>query len=274
MAIIPISSAQNPLIKQVKGLLSQSAMRRKSGLTVLEGFHLLEAYARQGSAQRGAAPQALILTEAAYALADVAECLRRWPRTSCYLVPESLYASLRTLGPGVDVMAVIEVPEPDWPRPLNSDVLILECVQDAGNVGTLLRTAAAAGVGTVLATTGTAQLWSPRVLRAGMGAHFGLQLIEQLTLDEAIAQLHIPLYVTSSHAETTVYGLDLTAPCAWILGNEGQGASAAALDQARAVSLPQPGGQESLNVAVAGSICLYEMVRQRWALSHSPTMLK
>ena len=136
-------------------------------------------------------------------------------------------------------------------------------MQDPGNVGTLLRSAAAAGIQQIVCTKGSASLWSPRVLRAGMGAHFSLQTFENIQLEEILEQFKIPVYVTSSHRSTSLYAKDLSQPCVWILGNEGQGVSDYALAHAEAVTIPQPGGQESLNVAIAGSVCFFEMVRQR-----------
>ena len=96
-----------------------------------------------------------------------------------------------------------------------------------------------------------------------MGAHFSLQTFENVALEDVLSRFEIPVYVTSSHRSTSLYEQDLTQPCVWILGNEGQGASEYALEHAKAIAIPQPGGQESLNVAIAGSICFFEMVRQR-----------
>ena len=160
-------------------------------------------------------------------------------------------------------MAIIDLPSNIQTIDFSKDTLILENVQDPGNVGTLLRSAAAANVQQVICTQGSALLWSPRVLRAGMGAHFSLNCFENYQLTDILPKFNIPVFVTSSHRSTSLYGKDLTQPCVWILGNEGQGASDYALEHAQAVTIPQPGGQESLNVAIAGSICLFEMVRQR-----------
>jgi len=114
----------------------------------------------------------------------------------------------------------------------------------------------------VLALKGTAALWSPKVLRAGMGAHFGLRLLEGL--DEADLQdLCVPLVATSSHAGHLLPHARLPQPCAWVLGHEGQGVSAALLARcALQVRIPQPGGEESLNVAAAAAVCFYESARR------------
>jgi TrmH family RNA methyltransferase len=135
--------------------------------------------------------------------------------------------------------------------------VILDRLQDAGNVGSILRSASAFGFRQILAMKGTAGLWSPKVLRAGMGAHFGLQLLEGLAPGE-LEGLQVPWLATSSHAGELLHRARLPWPCAWLLGHEGQGV--AAMLEARAalrIRIGQPGGEESLNVAAAAAICLH-----------------
>jgi len=253
-----IQSKENPRLRHVRGLTQQSSQRRKSLQTVLEGVHLLDAYQKAGQQ-----PDSIWLTQTALVHPEVVQLLSHWPDIACFVLPDALYHDLRSLGDGVDILAVIDQQPAVLSDQLYEDLLILENVQDAGNVGTLLRTAAAAGVRRVICTSGTASVWSPRVLRAGMGAHFGMQISEHVELAALLPRLGIPLYATSSHAEHCLYQLDLQRPVAWLMGNEGQGATELALQHAKTVSIPQPGGQESLNVAVAGAVCLFEMVRQR-----------
>jgi TrmH family RNA methyltransferase len=143
--------------------------------------------------------------------------------------------------------------------------VVLDRLQDAGNVGSILRTAVALGVKQVLALKGTAGLWSPKVLRAGMGAQFGLNLVEQLEVD-ALDGLGMPLVATSSHTDQVVHTAMLPEPCAWVMGHEGQGVSVELMSRCELiVRIPQPGGEESLNVAAAAAICLYESMRRRVA---------
>jgi RNA methyltransferase, TrmH family len=135
--------------------------------------------------------------------------------------------------------------------------LVLDRVQDAGNVGSILRSAAALGFTQVLALEGSAALWSPKVLRAGMGAHFALELAEGLAADD-LDRLGLPLLAGSSHAEVALDDAVLPFPCAWVFGHEGQGVALQVLTRcAHVVRIPQPGGEESLNVAAAAAICLY-----------------
>lgn len=253
-----IQSKENPRLRHVRGLTQQSNQRRKSLQTVLEGVHLIDAYQKAGLQ-----PDSIWLTQTALSHPEVVQLLTHWPDMACFVLPDALYHDLRSLGDGVDILAVIDQLPASVPDRVSDDVLILENVQDAGNVGTLLRTAAAAGIRHVVCTTGTASVWSPRVLRAGMGAHFSMQISEHVELASLLPRLTMPLYATSSHADHSLYQLDLRQPVAWLMGNEGQGATDLALRHAQTISIPQPGGQESLNVAIAGAVCIFEMVRQR-----------
>jgi TrmH family RNA methyltransferase len=180
-----------------------------------------------------------------------------------FVVTESIYKSLSQLTHATALISIIPIPTASRQWQAHQDALILDQIQDPGNVGTLLRSAAAVGIKQVISTSGTASLWSPRVLRAAMGAHFSLHLIEHVDYAAITQGFDTPILATSSHRSESIYQLDLTGPLVWVLGNEGQGVDPLLLEQAQAVSIPQPGGQESLNVAIAGSVCMFEMLRQR-----------
>jgi TrmH family RNA methyltransferase len=146
--------------------------------------------------------------------------------------------------------------------------VVLDRLQDTGNVGAILRCASAFGFRQVLALKGSAALWSPKVLRAGMGAHFGLHLVEGLSPD-ALDALDIPWVATSSHQGPFLHTLlaqaKLPMPCAWLMGHEGQGVSPELAQRAElAVRIAQPGGEESLNVAAAAAICLHASATCHW----------
>ena len=210
--------------------------------------------------QRGVRPALALVTdvaaadEALRALADAA------PKV--LVVSPALFKTVS----GLESPAQIgfELALPTQPRiDAGADSVVLDRLQDAGNVGTILRSAAALGFRQVLALKGTAALWSPKVLRAGMGAHFGLSLIEGLAVEDLDA-LKVPLLATSSHADALLHQAELPSPCAWVMGHEGQGVAEALMRRcALRVGIPQPGGEESLNVASAASICLYESARRR-----------
>ena len=161
---------------------------------------------------------------------------------------------------------VVDLPA-DTPLLPDLACVILDRVQDAGNVGSILRSAAAFGFSQVIALKGTAALWSPKVLRAGMGAHFALRLVEGVET-AGLAELQVPIVVTSSHQGHFLHQLTredaLSMPCAWAFGHEGQGVCEALMNQARLkVRIGQPGGEESLNVAAAAAICLYTSALSR-----------
>jgi len=258
MTTIPLSirSRDNPSLAQVRrALRDPGAYRREGALLWLEGDHLLHA-----CLARGWPLQQVLVAESAWAQAALRGLAMQAQRL--LLLPDALFRELSTLESPGSIGALIERPQP---AALRSDVptVLLDRLQDAGNVGSILRSAAALGVQQVLALKGTAALWSPKVLRAGMGAHFALQLYEGLTPDELLP-LSLPWVATSSHAPMLLHRCTLPQPCAWIFGHEGQGVSAELMTRcAMTLRIAQPGGEESLNVAAAAAICLHESVRQR-----------
>ena len=143
-------------------------------------------------------------------------------------------------------------------------VLALEDIQDPGNVGTLLRSAAAAGAAHVLLSAGCAFAWSPKVLRSAMGAHFALNIVEGADLGAFLGRYRGNSIALDARSGASLYDLDLTKPSAFLIGNEGAGLSDALAGTAKVrAHIPMPGRVESLNAATAGSICLFEAVRQR-----------
>ena len=152
------------------------------------------------------------------------------------------------------------------PLSITETCVVLDGVQDAGNVGSILRSAAAAGIQHVFCAPGTVYAWSSKVLRAGMGAHFLLGIYEDVDpggLIERVAS-DVPVAITDSHGAKAIYDADLSGPVAWVFGNEGAGVSTVWRDRAALrVTIPQPGGMESLNVAAAAAVCLFEQCRQK-----------
>jgi len=250
-----ISSRDNTLLVRVRKLAGDPAAYRKLGEVWLEGDHLCAAFAQRG----GTALQAIVSGTGwqqpeLRALAGHAAAVA--------VVAPDLMAGLSTLESPAPIGFVVAAPAAQAVLP-DAPSVVLDRLQDAGNVGAILRSAAAFGVTQVLALKGTAALWSPKVLRAGMGAHFGLHLVEGLAA-EALEALTVPLVATSSHAAQAIHAVRLPWPCAWVLGHEGQGVAAALQARcAQVLSIPQPGGEESLNVAAAAAVCFYESARQR-----------
>jgi RNA methyltransferase, TrmH family len=252
-----ITSHDNPLLQRLRKLAADPAGYRKQGEIWLAGDHLCSAFLSRG----GAAAQSLI-TEEAWQQPAFRVLAER--AASVTIVPSSLMKSTGTLESPPPVGFLVPWVSRATLLPTAPSV-VLDRLQDSGNVGAVLRSAAAFGFTQVIALKGTAALWSPKVLRAAMGAHFGLHLMEGV--DEAsLAALQVPLLATSSHTELAIHTTALPWPCAWALGQEGQGMSASLLGRCQlALRIPQPGGEESLNVATAAAICLYESARQRSA---------
>ncbi len=243
-----ITSASNSLIKELRKLGLDSTAYRKQGRVWLEGDHLCRA-----ALLRGYKPAIGLFSESFWPLADVNSAQAA---IKSIVLPDALFAQISGLESPAGMGFVMDLP----PAPfLNGSAasIVLDRVQDAGNVGSILRSAAAFGFGQVIALKGTAALWSPKVLRAGMGAHFGLQLMEGVAPEE-LAALAVPMVVTSSHQGDVLGRVKLPMPCAWVLGHEGQGISEYLMAKAAIkVRIAQPGGEESLNVAAAAAICLH-----------------
>jgi TrmH family RNA methyltransferase len=250
-----ITSRDNPLLVRLRKLVADPAAYRKFGEVWLEGEHLCAAYLARGG------PAVLaVIGESAWAEPALRDLANR--ADSVNIVPDVLLATLS----GLDSPAPLGFVIP-WGGAATlqnrEPTVVLDRLQDAGNVGTILRSAAAFGFTQVVALKGTAALWSPKVVRAGMGAHFALHLVEQSEV-ESLAGLTVPLLATSSHAAQTIDAVTLPWPCAWVLGHEGQGISSALMERcSQTLRIAQPGGEESLNVGAAAAVCLYESARQR-----------
>lgn len=245
---IHITSRDNPLLKELRKTAHDNIAYRKAGRFWIEGDHLCSA-----ALTRGVKPAIAVFSEsfwpkapAGYAQAAI----------KSIVIPDALFADLSGLESPAKVGFVLDLPADTAMQP-QATTVILDRVQDAGNVGSILRSAGAFGFRQIVALKGTAALWSPKVLRAGMGAHFGLHLIEGVDLS-ALDALAVPIVVTSSHQGELVQHLKLPQPCAWAMGHEGQGVSAELFARAKFFArIGQPGGEESLNVAAAAAICLH-----------------
>ncbi len=246
--ITHIQSRDNAFVKDLRRLAQDSTAYRKQGRVWLEGDHLCRA-----ALARGLVPAVAVFSESFWpqAPAQYAQAAIK-----IIVLADALFADISGLESPAQMGYVVELPAPPALLP-DAATVVLDRVQDAGNVGSILRSAAAFGFGQVLALKGTAALWAPKVLRAGMGAHFGLRLIESAE-PALLDALQVPLIVTSSHQGDLIQQQRLPWPCAWAMGHEGQGVGDAVAARAqRAVRIGQPGGEESLNVAAAAAICLH-----------------
>jgi TrmH family RNA methyltransferase len=246
--LVFVTSRDNPLLKELRKLAQDNTAYRKAGRFWVEGDHLCSAVL-----QRGLQPAVAVYSETFWAQAHGAIAAVAGKKV---IVTDALFKEISALESPASVGFVLDLPLDAAIQPQAASV-ILDRVQDAGNVGSILRSAGAFGFRQVLALKGTAALWSPKVLRAGMGAHFGLHLVEGLTLEDMKA-LTVPLVVTSSHQGVMIQDLKLPSPCAWVMGHEGQGVGPELMARAAFFArIGQPGGEESLNVAAAAAICLH-----------------
>jgi RNA methyltransferase, TrmH family len=257
MKVEALSSRDNPLFVKVRKLLRDPVAYRKLGFIWLEGDHLGSAWRARG----GLGGEA-VFTEAAWARTERRALAQGVSRVA--LVSDSLMRELSALESPPDCGFLVPW-EGTGEVVAGVDTVVLDRLQDAGNVGAILRSAAALGVKQVVALKGTAALWSPKVLRAGMGAHFALRLVEAAGAP-ALDELGLPLLGTSSHTSLELHRCRLPSPATWVFGHEGQGMDPGLAVRCEVVvRIPQPGGEESLNVAAAAAICLYESLRQRLA---------
>lgn len=251
---VRVSARDNPLLVKLRRIARDGAAYRKLGAVWLEGDHLCRALL-----VRGGRPAQAVFSESGWAEPGLRALAATAPRV--VVVPDALFAQLSTLESPARMGFVLDSPSAAPPAP-RVPTVVLDRVQDAGNAGSILRSAAAFGVTQVVALKGTVALWSPKVLRAGMGAHFALRLVEA-SGHEVLDALGLPLVVTSSHGGVDLPDAAVPLPCAWVFGHEGQGVDATLVARcALAVRIPQPGGEESLNVAAAAAVCLYESVRR------------
>lgn len=262
MDIKSITSRDNPLYKELKLLASSSQARRKADRTLLDGIHLCESYL-----QHVGNPMICLVSDSARHHAEagaiVAQCAAA--NTQCIVLPDTLFHALSQVEHGIDLLFVIVTPQPQPSAILTRSAVLLDRLQDPGNMGSILRSAAAAGIREVYCSPGTTFAWSPKVLRAGMGAHFHLDIYENSDLHALAASVgKVPVIATSSHASHSIYELDLRSDTAWIFGHEGQGVDPELLRHAsRLAVIPHAGEIESLNVAACAAVCFFEQFRQR-----------
>ena len=256
-----ITSTDNPQIKRLRQLFSQAKFRRQERLFVTEGVHLLQtAIAAHRLPEKIFVPQSLLDDP------EVSGCLNADKNIQVIVLSDKIAQSLSTLNTGCTIMAVFSLPE-NTALPHRQDCVVLDGVQDPGNVGTILRTAAACGISNVLLNKTCADAFSPKVLRAAMGANFLLNIFEYVNFIEFLQQFSGSLNITTlNHTHIkSLYDLDLQSrPIAWVFGNEGAGVSPEITCLADyGVKIPMMGRTESLNVAMAASVCLFEQMRQR-----------
>lgn len=254
-----IQSRDNPFFKELVKLAGSARQRSKADQTLLDGAHLLRAYL-----DAGRQPQHILLNAAASLDDEIAALLERLDDVPVTQLDDRLFAELSELKTPTGILALIGITQPSKTPADGRFALLLEDIQDPGNLGSMLRSAAAAGCDAVFLSSGCADAWSPKVLRAAMGGHFALSIHEQQDLPGVAHAFCGALLATSLQATRSLYDCDLSGNVAFMIGNEGAGLSDELLSLAtQKITIPMPGKVESLNAAAATAVCLFEAVRQR-----------
>jgi TrmH family RNA methyltransferase len=258
-----ITSRENPLFKELVKLSDSSHQRKKTGQTLLDGVHLLQAYCTSGHQ-----PQHLFVTEAALQDREVVVLLDKLPGVPLAKLDDKLFANLTELKTPSGILALIAQTPPSLTPVQSQFCVVLEDIQDPGNLGSILRSAAAAGCDAAFLSKGCADAWSPKVLRAGMGGHFVLSLHESADLLAVAEAFKGKLLAAALNAKISLYDCDLRGKLGFAVGNEGAGLSNNLLAAAqRQFTIPMPGKVESLNAAAAAAVCFFEAARQRMAIN-------
>lgn len=257
-----LTSVQNPMVKQLAGL-KEKKRREATGLVLIEGVRFVEEALQAGTeiVQVVYSPR---LTEGERGR-QLLESVTR-AKVSVLAVSEKVLAHVVDTGTPQGIAAAVRVPQVSLEQTASDFLLVVDGVQDPGNLGTIIRTALAAGAGGVVCTKGTVDAFNPKTLRSTMGAVFKLPVIQGIAGDQLIEWLacrKISLVVADAAGEEMYYEAELNPPLALVIGNEGQGPSRLMLQRAtRRVRIPLRGGVESLNAAVAAALLLFESARQ------------
>jgi len=250
-----ISSADNAQFKQLKKLASSAKERRKSGHSLIDGVHLLQALAHSGGQ-----PLLLVIRAGSEHHPEFQPWLKQYRELPQLLMDEKLFEQISPVDTPSGLLAVVETKVPGQHH--HRFALLLENIQDPGNLGSILRSAAAGGVDAVYLSKGCVDAWSPKVLRAAMGAHFVMAIFERADLP-AMTDKFDKVIATHLAGEQSLYDLDLKRSVAFVFGNEGAGLSNELTALAsHKIRIPMPGQMESLNVASAAAVCIFERVRQ------------
>ncbi len=262
-----IESRLNPRLREVARLISSSRDRRKAQRCVLEGAHLIGVYC-----ERHGAPETLVVVDDLAGRPEIARLIAQVPPSRALAVSRSLFTEIATMPPDVGALAVVASPHLTAAVP-GRFCLLLEDLQDPGNVGTILRTAAAAGVEQVVLSPHCAFAWSPKALRAGQGGHFLTTIVEDVDLEawsRDFRERGGRVVATVARGGQSLYASDLAGCIAIAIGNEGSGLSPGLIACADLrVTIPMAGGSESLNAAAVAAIALFESLRQRGAASRA-----
>jgi RNA methyltransferase, TrmH family len=248
-----ISSRGNQHFKHLKKLNESPRYRHEVQQTILDGMHLIESYA-----ECFGSPDSIALIEGGN-IDKIKSYLNE--DTQVLEFPAGLFSEIAPVISPTGILASINIPHLEAPKKQNC-ILLLEDIQDPGNLGSILRSAGASGVDLVYLSDHCADLWSPKVLRGGQGAHFHLPCIEKVNFSDITKTFTGKIFATTLSGKS-IFQEDLKGPVAFIFGNEGNGIHSETMRlTSHSIHIPMEKGIESLNVSAAVSICLYEKYRQ------------
>ena len=259
MSFKHIISRDNPVFKQLKKFADNARERRTEGKTLLDGVHLIESYL-----DAFGEPDLIIIPEGKSSV-EATGLIQNLADIPTIMLPTLMFAELTPVASATGILALVKIPQlpvPEQP----SFVLMLEDIQDPGNIGSMLRTAAASGVDVVYLSTSCTDAWSPKALRGGQGAQFVLPIIERVDLIKALQEFDGNSYATAMQGES-LYAQNLSGPSAFVIGNEGAGLRKQTIEAAtKRITIPMAnnglGSVESLNAGAAAAVCLFERMRQ------------
>ncbi|ACT48406.1 TrmH family RNA methyltransferase [Methylotenera mobilis] len=259
MSFKHIISRDNPVFKQLKKFADNARERRAEGKTLLDGVHLIESYM-----DTFGEPDLIIIPEGKSSV-EATGLIQNLADISTIMLPTLMFAELTPVANATGILALVKIPQ--LPVPEQPEfVLMLEDIQDPGNIGSMLRTAAASGVDVVYLSTSCTDVWSPKALRGGQGAQFVLPIVERVDLINALQEFDGNSYATAMQGES-LYAQDLSAPTAFVIGNEGAGLRKQTMAAtSKRITIPMAntalGSVESLNAGAAAAVCLFERMRQ------------
>jgi len=245
-----ITARDNPHVRRWRALARDTALRRREKSALIEGPNLVVA-----GLEAEIAFKAIVLRKGA----DAHSALARRCGVPVVLSEKAFDSIMDTETPA-GILAEIEIPSDGVELAKLPNCVFLESIQDAGNVGAILRSAAAFNLRSAVLGPGCADVWSPKVLRAAAGAHFAMNLLANADLASALRDFGGKVACTVPRGGTSLAKADLAGRIAWLFGAEGQGVSDALAGQADLkITIPMPGTAESLNVAAAAAVCFYEL---------------
>lgn len=246
-----ISSRDNARVKRWTRLQQDARLRRQEGRAIVEGPHLVAE-----ALQAGLEPLSLLVSESGLRQAQIQQLLaKREP----VVLSDSVFKLVAEAETPPGIAAEIAIPKIEKA----GDCVFLEGVQDPSNVGAIVRSAAAFGVGALVLDRACADAWAPKTLRAGMGGHFKLAIRQVDDLFKTLEGFDGTLLCTVLAGGSPLWSVELKGRLGWIFGSEGHGISEPLLGRAGAkIMIPTAPDTESLNVAAAAAICLYEAFKR------------